>query len=51
MERRRDDPRADLDMASYGVVKVLDGPAGRTYPGMPWESRAAFAALTDCYRR
>ena len=46
----RDDPGRDLDMASYGVVKVLEGRPGRGYPGMPWEPKAAFAALADWYR-
>jgi hypothetical protein len=47
----RGDPREDLDMASYGVVKVLEGRLGHTYPGMPWEPKAAFTALADHYRR
>ncbi|HEX8132029.1 MAG TPA: hypothetical protein VF880_01165, partial [Actinomycetes bacterium] len=46
----RGDPREDLDLASYGVVKVLEDGHGRTYPGMPWEPKAAFAALADAYR-
>src|SRR5689334_7272234 len=44
----RSDPREDLDMASYGVVKVLEG-RGQTYPGMPWEPKAAFNALAEYY--
>lgn len=46
----RDDPRTDFDMASCGVVKVLEDRQGTAYPGMPWEPKAAFAALADCYR-
>lgn len=46
----RADPREDLDMASYGVVKVLEEGGGRTYPGMPWEPKPAFGTLADCYR-
>lgn len=46
----RSDPRIDLDMASWGVVKVLDGRPGDTYPGMPWEPKAAFGMLADYYR-
>ncbi len=46
----REDPRTDLDMGSWGVVKVLDGGTGSTYPGMPWEPKAAFGALADGYR-
>jgi len=41
-------------MASAGVVKVLDGHNGagdarRRYPDMPWEPKAAFDAVADCY--
>lgn len=47
----RDDPRTDLDMASWGVVKVLEDRTGDTYPDMPWEPKAAFTMLADYYRR
>ena len=46
----RDDPREDLDMASFGVVKVFEDRPGRAYAGMAWEPKAAFAALADRYR-
>jgi hypothetical protein len=46
----RSDPREDFDMASYGVVKVLEDRLGHTYPDMPWEPKAAFSALADYYR-
>jgi hypothetical protein len=45
------DPRDDLDLASVGIVKVLDGHNGSTYPDMPWEPKAAFAAIADRYSR
>ncbi|BEL05205.1 hypothetical protein Q0Z83_033960 [Actinoplanes sichuanensis] len=45
------DPRDDLDLASFGIVKVLDGPSGETYPGLPWEPKAAFAAIAEQYAR
>jgi hypothetical protein len=44
------DPRDDLDLASPGIVKVLDNLHGDTYPDMPWEPKAAFTALADYYR-
>ncbi|MGW3044915.1 hypothetical protein ACWC9T_33865 [Kitasatospora sp. NPDC001159] len=44
------DPRADLDLASYGVVKVHEGRSGSAYPGLPWEPKAAFTALGEYYR-
>lgn len=47
---RPGDPRRDLDLASIGVVKVLEDRSGDTYPGMPWEPKAAFTALADYYR-
>ncbi|MFC7386542.1 hypothetical protein [Sphaerisporangium rhizosphaerae] len=43
------DPRDDLDLASLGIVKVLDGRNGDTYPDMPWEPKAAFAAIAERY--
>jgi len=43
------DPRDDLDMASPGIVKMVDDPDGGTYPGLPWEPKAAFAAVADHY--
>jgi hypothetical protein len=45
----RSDPCLDLDMASYGVVKVLEDRPGHAYPNMPWEPKAAFTALADYY--
>ncbi|OLF09856.1 hypothetical protein BLA60_18425 [Actinophytocola xinjiangensis] len=48
---RPDEPRRDLDLASLGVVKVLDGALGETYPDMPWEPKAAFAALAEYFSR
>jgi hypothetical protein len=48
----RSTPREDLDLASYGIVKVLDEESGRDVrrdPDMPWEPKAAFAALATRY--
>jgi hypothetical protein len=39
------DPRDDLDLASYGIVKVLQHGHGGTYPDMAWEPKAAFRML------
>jgi hypothetical protein len=44
------DPRDDLDLASPGIVKVVDGRHGTTYPDMSWEPKAAFSAVAECYR-
>ncbi|MET3425408.1 hypothetical protein BJ973_004620 [Actinoplanes tereljensis] len=43
------DPRDDLDLASLGIVKVLENGTGNTYPGLPWEPKAAFAAVAARY--
>lgn len=43
------DPRDDLDLASLGIVKVLEGMRGETYPDMAWEPKAAFTAVARCY--
>lgn len=43
------DPSADLDLASFSIVKVLEDQYGSTYPGMPWEPKAAFAAVAQFY--
>jgi hypothetical protein len=44
------DPRLDLDLASPGIVKMLEGRSGDTYPDMAWEPKAAFTAVAECYR-
>lgn len=43
------DPHDDLDMASFSIVKVLEGRNGDTYPDMAWEPKAAFTAVAECY--
>ena len=56
----RDDPRLDLDLASYGVVQMLgdgdgdsDGGGGGAVPapfaGLGWAPRPSFAALARAY--
>ncbi|MCD0443974.1 hypothetical protein LO763_10095 [Glycomyces sp. A-F 0318] len=45
------DRREDLDLASPGIVAVLDGGRGTTYPDMPWEPKEAFAAVASRYSR
>lgn len=45
----------DPDLASYGIVKILDEESGvpasaRTYPDLPWEPKEVFHALADRYR-
>jgi hypothetical protein len=50
LHRPDGDPRDDLDLASYGIVKVLRDGHGEAYPDMAWEPKAAFAAVADRYR-
>lgn len=47
----RRDPRHDLDMASYAIVKPLWGARDRATPGWHWEPKAAFRALAARYAR
>jgi hypothetical protein len=47
--RPHGDPRPDLDLASYGIVKVLDDGHGEAYPDMAWEPKAAFRTLAGYY--
>lgn len=51
----RDDSRTDLDVVSCGVVKVLGNghvrhlAGDRRFPHMPWEPKAAFDVVAECY--
>jgi hypothetical protein len=44
-----EDPRRDLDMASYSLVKSYADAHGTTYPDMPWEPKESFKAVADSY--
>lgn len=39
------DPKQDLDMAGYGVVKVLKRQRGTRYPDMTWEPKEVFDTI------
>ncbi len=45
MVHRPGQPRLDLDLASYGVVKMLEAGPPAGHQGLGWEPKAAFAAL------
>ena len=49
--RHHTDPHRDLDLASYGVVAVLEHERGTTYPDMAWEPKQVFGALAAAYAR
>jgi hypothetical protein len=42
----RRDPRHDLDLGSYGLVKILESPGGG---GLPWEPKEAFDEVARFY--
>lgn len=44
-----DDPKYDLDMASYSLVKSYTDKHGITYPEMPWEPKESFKAVAEHY--
>jgi hypothetical protein len=43
----RAQPRQDLDLASYGVVRMLDTGPGTGYQELGWEPKLAFTALAE----
>ncbi|WP_438295842.1 abortive phage infection protein [Streptomyces sp. HUAS TT7] len=47
----RPEPRLDLDMASYGIVKVIKDRPDDPASGWHWEPKQAFHALARHYRR
>jgi hypothetical protein len=47
----RENPRYDLDLASYGLVKILETQNGTVYPDVAWEPKKSFYALADTYAR
>lgn len=49
LHRPDGDPRDDLDLASFGIVKVFDDRHGDTYPDMTWEPKVAFTAVAEHY--
>jgi hypothetical protein len=51
LPRRHTDPHRDLDLASYGVVAVVEHERGTTYPDMAWEPKQVFGALAAAYAR
>ncbi len=44
-----DDPKYDLDMASYSLVKSFVHTHGTVYPDMPWEPKESFQAVAEYY--
>jgi hypothetical protein len=47
-----DNPKYDLDMASFSLVKsYTDGKHGTTYPDMTWEPKESFKAVANYYAK
>lgn len=44
-----EDPRYDLDMNAFALVKTYRYGKGTTYPDMSWEPKQAFHAVADYY--
>ena len=43
------DTQLDLDMASFALVRTLPNGEGTRYPGVHWEPKQSFYALTEYY--
>lgn len=46
----REDPIYDLDVSSYGLVKVYEDKFGETYPDMHWEPKESFKLLAEYFK-
>ena len=51
MPHNPSEPRYDFDLGSFGIVKSLIGTHGTTYPDLPWEPKASFAAVAEFFGR
>ncbi|MEV5746584.1 hypothetical protein AB0L00_02100 [Actinoallomurus sp. NPDC052308] len=49
LPHRAGDPIHDLDLASYGVVKMLETGHGTAYPDLTWEPKESFNTLAAAY--
>jgi Glycoside Hydrolase Family 113 len=45
------DPKFDLDMASYGIVKPVNYESDSAYKGLGWTPKKAFYSLSDFYKK
>ncbi len=46
-----ENPKYDLDMASYSLVKSYADKHGITYPDLPWEPKESFKAVADYFAK
>lgn len=45
------DPRKDVDMACFSIVKTYEDKNGTTYPDVPWEPKEAFYRIAEYYSK
>jgi hypothetical protein len=46
-----DQPRYDMDLNAFSLVKTYRHGKGVTYPDMSWEPKQSFSAVADFYSR
>lgn len=46
---QNENPRKDLDMGSYSLVKSYADKYGICYPDMPWEPKESFRAVANYF--
>ncbi len=46
----REDPKYDLDMGCFGLVKSYENKMGTVYPDMKWDPKEAFYAVAEYYK-
>ena len=51
MYKHSSDPKFDLDMASYGIVKPVNNESDSAYKGLGWTPKKAFYSLSDYYKK
>ncbi|MNH46366.1 hypothetical protein D3C79_1091220 [compost metagenome] len=44
------DPRYDLDMGSYGIIKVYPEDSDKPYSSGHWEPKKAFQEISEYYK-
>ncbi|HTE00994.1 MAG TPA: hypothetical protein VK668_17000 [Mucilaginibacter sp.] len=50
MYKYNSNPKLDLDLASYGIVKPVDDVNEGSYKGLSWTPKKAFYSLADYYK-
>jgi len=45
-----ENPKYDLDMAAFGIVRAIKNPKSSTSGGFPWTPKTAFFKVADYFR-